>query len=72
MKRPESRIVTLQKSLFIFNFSDQIALINDYVVLYKTLNDVTICLVGRGEESNELLLYTAVETIFEALSEIIK
>jgi coatomer subunit zeta len=47
-------------------------LINEHVVLYKSAGDVTICLVGRGEDSNELLLYSAVETIFEALSEIIK
>lgn len=47
-------------------------MINEHVVLYKSAGDVTICLVGRGEDSNELLLYSAVETIFEALSEIIK
>ena len=51
---------------------DQIALVNEYVVLYKSSNDVTICLIGRSEDSNELLLYTAVETIHDALIEIIK
>ena len=51
---------------------DQIALVNDHVVLYKSSNDLTVCLAGRSVDSNELLLYTAVEAIFEALSEIIK
>ena len=51
---------------------DQIALINEHVVLYKNSHDLTICLLGRSEDSNELLLYTAVETISDALSEVIK
>lgn len=58
--------------MLIFLFLDQIALINEHVVLYKNSNDLTICLVGRSEDANELLLYSTVETIHEALSELIK
>lgn len=73
MRRLASKTVNCDHllSLFII-YVDQIALINEHVVLYKSSNDLTICLVGRSEDSNELLLYTAVETIHEALSEIIK
>lgn len=53
-------------------FLDQIALVDSHVVLYKSASDVTICAVGPSEESNELMIYGAVETIYEALSEIIK
>lgn len=52
--------------------SDQIALVNSQVVLYKSASDITICAVGPSEESNELMIYGAVETIFDTLSEIIK
>ena len=73
MKRLASKIVQQAGRLStLLSFLDQISLINEHVVLYKTFQDVTICLVGRSEDSNELLLYTAVETIFDALSEIIK
>ncbi len=72
-KRPASRTVPDFFKIKIFtSLLDQIALVNEYVVLYKSSNDVTICLVGRSEESNELLLYTAVETIYDALIETIK
>lgn len=53
-------------------FLDQVALVDSYVVLYKSAADVTFCVVGRSEDSNELMLYGAIDTIFEALSEIIK
>ena len=74
MKRPASRTVMslLLLLILIFDFIDQIALINEHVVLYKNSHDLTICLIGRSEDSNELLIYTAVETIYETLSEIIK
>ena len=72
MKRLASRTVILMEKYIRLIILDQIALINEHVVLYKNSLDITICLVGRSEDSNELLLYTAVETIYEALSEIIK
>mgnify|MGYP001809603615 CR=1 FL=1 len=74
-RKQNSKPINFSNRKFIFKIClvlDQIALVNEHVVLYKTSNDVTICLVGRSEDSNELLLYTAVETIHEALCEIIK
>jgi hypothetical protein len=51
---------------------DQIALVEGYAVLYKVAGDVAICMLGRSEESNELLIYGAVETLHDALHDLFK
>lgn len=41
-------------------------------MLYKSSLDVVMCVVGRSEDGNELMLHGAVDTLYDALCEIIK
>ena len=41
-------------------------------MLHKACGEVTVCVVGRSEDCNELLLYGVVEAITDALNEVFK